>query len=114
MRKSLVMCLFLSFSGCAAMTATNTPTSSSTALVVPVSQEPPATRTESKTASPGFGYIWAPGYYEYMDGAYVWHEGRWAAQKPHYEYVAAFYEKQGDQWYFHRPHWKKVAETATR
>jgi hypothetical protein len=77
------------------------------ALTVQVNQQPPAEKTEEKTSAPGFGYIWVAGYWDYLDGNYVWRPGRWVQGKPDYEYVRARYEYDGKTWVFHRPHWKK-------
>jgi hypothetical protein len=47
------------------------------------------------------------GYWDYLDGNYVWRSGRWLQGKADYEYVRARYEVVGQAWVFHRPHWKR-------
>ena len=75
---------------------------------VPVNSPPPAEKTEgARPAAPGYGYIWVGGYWDYLDGNYIWRDGRWVQGKPDYEYVRARYEYDGKAWVFHRPHWKR-------
>src|SRR5262245_49153852 len=81
--------------------------SGANALTMQVNSGPPADKPETRMASPGFGYIWVAGYWDYLDGNYVWRGGRWVQAKADYEYVRARYEFNGQQWMFHRPHWKK-------
>ncbi|MDB4965671.1 MAG: hypothetical protein JWN44_1360 [Myxococcales bacterium] len=83
-------------------------------VTVQVNSAPPAEKTEAnRPAAPGFGYIWVAGYWDYLDGNYVWRDGRWVQGKPDYEYIRARYEYDGKAWLFHRPHWKKRAAKIT-
>ncbi|MGA8534478.1 MAG: hypothetical protein WB615_10260 [Candidatus Tumulicola sp.] len=54
------------------------------AAYVYVSTSPPAAIVETVPASPGAGYAWVPGYYQWNGSRYVWvhghyahHAGRW-------------------------------------
>jgi len=83
-------------------------------VTVQVNSAPPAEKSEgAKPAAPGFGYIWVAGYWDYLDGNYIWRDGRWVQGKQDYEYVRARYEFDGKAWLFHRPHWKRRATTVT-
>jgi hypothetical protein len=77
---------------------------------VQVREQPPVEKTEdARPAAPGFGYIWVAGYWDYLDGNYIWREGRWVQGRPEYEYVRATYQydQAARAWVFHRPHWRK-------
>jgi hypothetical protein len=99
----------LSLSGCAALSSSSGQSGNpSSQLEVQVNDAPPPEKAEgARPAAPGFGYIWVSGYWDYLDGNYIWREGRWVQGKPDYEYVRARYEQTGNSWVFHRPHWKK-------
>jgi len=45
--------------------------------VVSITVAPPALRVYVQPLCPAEGYIWAPGYWAYRDGAYVWAPGAW-------------------------------------
>jgi hypothetical protein len=103
---SLVLALFLG--GCGALSASTSSGTTQTALTVPVSEAPPADKEETdKPASPGYGYIWANGYWDYVSGTYMWKAGRWVQAKQDFEYQRARYEHDSTGWVFHRPHWVK-------
>ena len=95
--------------GCSVISSDTSAQSAQNALTVQVREQPPPDKTEAKEhpSSPGFGYIWVAGYWDYLDGNYVWRDGRWVQGKPDYEYVRARYEYDGKSWVLHRPHWKK-------
>jgi hypothetical protein len=109
--RTIALALFVSLSGCSAISSSTQGGSSVDAknqLTVPVGQPPPADKAEGNHAeAPGFGYIWVAGYWDYLDGNYIWRDGRWVQGKPDYEYVRARYEYDGKTWQFHRPHWKR-------
>ena len=105
--RTIALALFLGFAGCATFSSSGSG-DPNTQITVPVSSAPPAEKAESaRPEAPGFGYIWVDGYWDYLDGTYVWRDGRWVKGKPDYEYVRARYEYNGKSWIFHRPHWKR-------
>ncbi|HTQ78699.1 MAG TPA: hypothetical protein VMM92_01800 [Thermoanaerobaculia bacterium] len=59
--------------------------------------------------SPGPGYAWVPGYWDWVPerADYVWVEGRWA-QPPHAHavWVAPRYERHRGGWFYQRGHWR--------
>jgi hypothetical protein len=96
--------------GCASLSSSSTASAvdGKNLITVPVSSQPPPDKPEgSRPAVPGFGYIWVAGYWDCLDGNYIWRDGRWVQGKPDYEYVRARYEYDGKSWLFHRPHWKR-------
>ena len=106
---SLLLPLFLAVSGCGILSSSSTGDQSNK-VTIEVNSAPPADKVEKADArptSPGFGYIWVNGYWDYLDGNYVWRSGRWTQSRPDYEYVRARYEFDGKAWLFHRPHWKR-------
>jgi hypothetical protein len=101
-------------SGCATLSGSSSGQSSGSdaknQVTVQVNSAPPPEKAEaSRPTAPGFGYIWVAGYWDYLDGNYIWRDGRWVQGKQDYEYVRARYEYDGKAWLFHRPHWKKRA-----
>ena len=101
----------LGFTACGTLSSSSSGNPSGDAknqIDVPVKSAPPAEKAETnKPAAPGFGYIWVAGYWDYLDGNYIWRDGRWVQGKQDYEYVRARYDFDGKAWVFHRPHWKK-------
>ncbi len=104
----------LSATGCGLISSESSSGDTKNALTVQVNAAPPAEKEEaSKPSAPGYGFIWVSGYWDYLDGNYVWRDGRWVQGKSDYEYVRASYANEGGSWVFHRPHWKRRA-TASR
>lgn len=70
---------------------------------------PPGFRTEVALASPGAGYVWVPGYWDWQAerADYFWVEGRWILP-PHARavWVAPRYERHHGGWYYRRGHWR--------
>lgn len=108
MRTIALVLMMGMFTGCATFSSSGTATAGGEKIDVPVSEAPPPEKAEgARPASPGYGYIWVGGYWDYLDGNYIWRDGRWVQGKADYEYVRARYEYTGKEWVFHRPHWKR-------
>ncbi len=117
--RTIALALMIAVAGCSTLSSSSSTSSTAdakTQVTVPVNSAPPPDKTEgSKHSAPGYGYIWVAGYWDYLDGNYIWRDGRWVQGKPDYEYVRARYEFDGKSWVFHRPHWKrrqKMTESA--
>ena len=112
---ALVVMLGLFGGGCATLSSSGGSSGEGkTQIDVPVQSPPPPEKAEgARPAAPGYGYIWVAGYWDYLDGNYIWRDGRWVQGKPDYEYVRARYDNDaGKGWVFHRPHWKRRQKTA--
>ena len=113
--RTIALVLMLGFTaGCATLSSSGGSSGDSkTQIDVPVNSAPPPEKAEgTRPEAPGYGYIWVAGYWDYLDGNYIWRDGRWVQGKPDYEYVRARYEYDGKAWVFHRPHWKRRQHTA--
>ncbi|HZF08443.1 MAG TPA: hypothetical protein VFE33_06590 [Thermoanaerobaculia bacterium] len=68
---------------------------------------PPGFRTEVAVGSPGPGYIWVPGYYDWLGADYGWVEGRWILPPhAHAVWVAPRYEHRRGGWFYRHGHWR--------
>ncbi len=68
---------------------------------------PPGLQAEVAVDSPGPGYAWVPGYYDWQGGNYVWVAGTWT--RPPHEgavWVAPTYEQRGSKFMYHRGTWR--------
>lgn len=78
-----------------------------TRVVVPVTP-PPAAAVEVRPESPGEGYVWVDGYYDYTGGTYVWVAGRWTL--PPFRgavWVGHRWYSSGGRWHFARGYWRR-------
>lgn len=108
--RTIALTLMLAFTGCAAISSSGSDSASNptSQIDVQVAEAPPPEKVDGdKPAAPGYGYIWVSGYWDYLDGNYLWRSGRWVQGKADYEYVRAHYEAVNNRWVFHRPHWKR-------
>lgn len=71
---------------------------------------PPAVQEEEVVATPGPGYVWIGGAWDWDVGVrhFVWRSGRWE-RPPHPEahWIAPHYEMRGGHHYYHRGHWDR-------
>ena len=110
--RTIALALMIGFAGCATLSGSPGAAGDGNEIDISVSSAPPPEKAEgTRPAAPGYGYIWVGGYWDYLDGNYIWTDGRWVQGKPDYEYVRARYEYDGKAWVFHRPHWKRRVKT---
>jgi len=67
---------------------------------------PPELQAEVTVQSPGEGYYWVPGYYDWQGGNYVWVAGSWV--RPEHDgdvWVAPRYERHGSRYTYYKGHW---------
>src|SRR6478609_7356187 len=69
-----------------------------------VTEAPPAPRHEVVPAE-RHGYVWAPGYWDYRHGHYVWTQGHWVKEKHgmywhphHWVQHEGKYQMEGGRW----------------
>ncbi len=68
---------------------------------------PPAPIVETQPPMPGPGYVWTPGYYNYVNGNYVWTHGTWVVPPHgHHRWVAAHWGHDRHGWYREDGHWR--------
>src|SRR5262245_21302387 len=89
--------LILSSLGCAMHTR------SRAVVYVPVG--PPRAVVEVRSPSPGFGYVWVPGYHRWDGGAYIWVGGRWERTRGRHWHQGSWHrDRQG--WYWREGYWR--------
>jgi hypothetical protein len=69
-----------------------------------VDAAPPAPRHELVPA-PRHGYVWAPGYYDYRHGHYVWVEGHWERERRGMHYHPTHWVQRDGRWTMERGGW---------
>jgi hypothetical protein len=67
---------------------------------------PPPPRVEVVPAAPA-GYVWAPGYWDFFQGQYVWRRGHFQQGRPGYRWVPETWERRGDVHHFNEGHWDR-------
>ena len=72
-----------------------------------VTEAPPTPMAESITISPGAGYVWIPGAWDWRGSAWVWVHGQWAhPPAPGAVWVAHRYEERNGTHVFIRGGWR--------
>lgn len=76
---------------------------------IEVGLPPPALRAEVGIASPGPGYLWVPGYWDWAAARadWVWVPGTWE-RPPHARavWVAPRYHQRRGHWMYEHGHWR--------
>jgi hypothetical protein len=67
---------------------------------------PPPPRVEVVPVAPA-GQVWAPGFWEYAHGQYVWRRGHFQAGRPGYHWVPEAWDRRGDHHHFEEGHWER-------
>lgn len=68
---------------------------------------PPAVRVEAGIASPGPGYYWTPGYWDWVNADWAWVSGAWVQPpRAHAVWVAPRYDHRRGHWRYQRGHWR--------
>ena len=61
---------------------------------------PPSMRTETVITSPGPGYVWVPGWWNWGGTSYVWVDGSWQQPpRPGSRWVSPVYRRTSRGWY---------------
>jgi hypothetical protein len=68
---------------------------------------PPAPRVEVIGTAPSPGYVWMPGYWNWVGDRHVWVAGRWSPPKSGHHWVADQWVRQGDGWRMKSGHWER-------
>jgi hypothetical protein len=67
---------------------------------------PPAPRYEVVPAHRE-GYVWAPGYWDYRAGRYVWVRGHWERERRGYYWHPNRWVERDGRWYLERGRWDR-------
>ncbi|MFM2089111.1 MAG: hypothetical protein RLZZ237_3980 [Pseudomonadota bacterium] len=65
---------------------------------------PPPPRFE-RAPHPRYGYVWAPGHWEWRARSYAWSPGAWIAERPGYVYAAPVWNQRGGHWRMEEGRW---------
>ena len=57
-----------------------------------VNSMPPEPLYETMTSSPGYGYVWIDGYWNWNGYEWVWANGHWVTEQTGYVYVQPYYD----------------------
>jgi hypothetical protein len=69
-------------------------------------QSPPPAPIVEAVPTPRAGQVWAPGYYTFENGRYMWHGGAFVEARPGYAWQAAHWQQHADgSWYLQPGHW---------
>ncbi|HVO89476.1 MAG TPA: hypothetical protein VMV45_13115 [Casimicrobiaceae bacterium] len=71
---------------------------------------PPPPRHEVIPASPGEGYVWAPGYWNWEGGQYRWQPGHYMQGHRGERWVGDRWEEREGRWSLNRGHWDRDEE----
>ena len=98
--KALIAALFVGSSAIAL------PAVSMAGVLIDVDIAPPVARVEVVPA-PRIGYVWAPGFWEWRDGAHVWVGGHWVGERRGYRWIPDHWDQVGPRWHHTRGHWER-------
>jgi len=82
------------------------PAVSMAGVLIDVDIAPPVARVEVMPP-PRIGYVWAPGFWEWRDGAHVWVGGHWIGERRGYHWVSDHWDQVGPRWHHTRGHWER-------
>jgi hypothetical protein len=75
------------------------PASAQIGVAVDIGVPPPPPRYEPVPVVP-VGYVWAPGYWEWVHGTHVWRRGHLVEARPGYRWAPDHWEERGGQHHF--------------
>jgi hypothetical protein len=68
---------------------------------------PPPPREEVIGVPAASGYVWIPGYWNWVGGRHEWVPGYWHAPRAGYHWVGHVWVRQGDGWRMRPGHWER-------
>ncbi|HEY2349615.1 MAG TPA: hypothetical protein VGH64_11380 [Puia sp.] len=69
--------------------------------------ERPAEVTYVRPVSPGAGYVWTDGEWEYSGGNYHWREGSWLRSREGHSWKSGYWENNNKGYKWHKGGWQK-------
>lgn len=70
-----------------------------------VNSYPPEPLYEEMTPSPGYGYVWIDGYWDWDGYDWSWVRGRWVRNRSGYVYVAPYYDYVEGRYIYRSGYW---------
>ena len=68
---------------------------------------PPGLRVEVRPHSPGLGYVWVPGYWNWTGERYAWVGGRYAIPPRGRYWAPEHYRRHHHHWDYYEGHWRR-------
>jgi hypothetical protein len=78
-----------------------------TSATYTVNNYPPEPLYEEVTVSPGYGYVWIDGYWNWNGYDWAWSSGRWVRERTGYIYVAPYYDHVGGRYVYRGGFWSR-------
>lgn len=72
-----------------------------------INTAPPGDPGEVVTVSPGPGYFWIGGYWNWVGNRHVWVGGRWEAHRSGYAWAPHRWYREGPGWRAAPGHWQR-------
>jgi WXXGXW repeat (2 copies) len=72
-----------------------------------VTVAPPAPQVEVVGVAPTAGYVWFPGYWNWVGGRHVWVGGYWGPGRAGYRWVPHTWVRYGGGWRMAPGHWAR-------
>jgi hypothetical protein len=66
----------------------------------------PADVVYTRSASPGAGYVWVNGEWEWNSGNYHWHEGSWQRAQEGRSWKSGYWESGSKGYRWHKGRWE--------
>jgi len=70
-----------------------------------VSRRPPDLRY-ARPVSPGHGYVWVTGDWQWRGGKYQWKEGYWHEARPGHTWKPGYWEESQKGYKWHKGYWQ--------
>jgi len=80
-------------------------------LTISIGTPPPAPIVET-VPPPRPDFIWAPGYWRWVDARHAWVPGRWIEERPGYRWIADRWIEGGGNWRFVPGRWEEIVITS--
>jgi hypothetical protein len=75
-------------------------------IAIDVDIAPPPVQVEV-VPPPRVGFVWAPGYWSWVDGRHVWVRGHWVHERRGFHWVPEAWVQVGARWHFKPGHWER-------
>ena len=73
-----------------------------------VTVAPPVVQSEVIGVAPHPGWIYQPGYWDWVGGRHVWVHGAWVAGRPGYRWEPHAWVREGNGWHLREGYWVRL------